>query len=112
MELAFALVVLMASISPSNAPTVADQIVSTTWDIIFWFSSLLRMPATSSPLLTSGHKAACQMAHFFGDSALGIHLEGGTLGLPSGVSRWLICLVGDAEFPLRMYLMRPNPGKI
>ncbi|XP_064470158.1 putative nuclease HARBI1 [Ornithodoros turicata] len=43
----------------------------------------------------------------FNECAIKEHFERGTLGLPSSACRWPVCMVGDAAFPLRPYLMRP-----
>lgn len=47
----------------------------------------------------------------FKGSPLQAVFEKGALGLPSNISQWPLCLVGDAAFPLRTYLMRPYPGR-
>ncbi|XP_065305170.1 putative nuclease HARBI1 [Dermacentor albipictus] len=50
-------------------------------------------------------------ASFFKRSLLQAVFEEGALGLPSSISKWPPCFVGDAAFPLRTYLMRPYPGR-
>ncbi|XP_050028274.1 putative nuclease HARBI1 [Dermacentor andersoni] len=49
-------------------------------------------------------------ASFFKRSPLQAVFEEGALGLPSNMSKWPPCLVGDAAFPLRTYLV-PYPGR-
>lgn len=51
------------------------------------------------------------MVPFFKMSPLQAVFQKGALGLPSNISKWPLCLVGDAAFPLRTYLMRPYPGR-
>lgn len=48
---------------------------------------------------------------FFKESTIKERVEGGELQLPAAASKWPLCLVGDAAFPLRTYLMRPYPGR-
>ncbi|XP_072142952.1 putative nuclease HARBI1 [Dermacentor andersoni] len=50
-------------------------------------------------------------ASFFKRSPLQAVFEEGALGLPSSIPKWPPCLVEDAAFPLRTYLMRPYPGR-
>lgn len=51
------------------------------------------------------------MARFFAQSTIRERFEEGSLGLPSRVSGWPLCMVGDAVFPLCTYLMGPYPGR-
>ncbi|XP_072142081.1 uncharacterized protein [Dermacentor andersoni] len=48
---------------------------------------------------------------FFRKSAIRTSFENNTLDLPSGHNGLPLCIVGDATFPLRPYLMRPYPGR-
>ncbi|KAL1422045.1 hypothetical protein MTO96_022507 [Rhipicephalus appendiculatus] len=48
----------------------------------------------------------------FEGSNLEKRLQNKGLGLPStSPTKWPLCLIGDAAFPLRTYLMRPYPGR-
>uniref|UniRef100_A0A224Z552 Nuclease HARBI1 n=1 Tax=Rhipicephalus zambeziensis TaxID=60191 RepID=A0A224Z552_9ACAR len=48
----------------------------------------------------------------FEGSNLERRLQNKGLGLPStSPTKWPLCLIGDAAFPLRTYLMRPYPGR-
>ncbi|XP_049528924.1 uncharacterized protein LOC125947718 [Dermacentor silvarum] len=48
----------------------------------------------------------------FQGSNLEERLEKKELGLPStSPTKWPLCLIGDAAFPLRTYLLRPYPGR-
>ncbi|CAN7977245.1 unnamed protein product [Ixodes persulcatus] len=62
-------------------------------------------------LVDVGAQGRMSDGSFFRESAIRRHFEANTLGLPSDVSRWPVCLLGDAAFPLRTYLMRPYPGR-
>ncbi|KAH7964717.1 hypothetical protein HPB49_000933 [Dermacentor silvarum] len=48
---------------------------------------------------------------FFRKSDIRKSFENNTLDLPSGHNGLPLCIVGDAAFPLRPYLMRPYPGR-
>lgn len=62
-------------------------------------------------LVDIGAQGRLSDGSFFRESAIRESFENKTLGLPSDHNGWPVCIVGDAAFPLRPYLMRPYPGR-
>ncbi|CAN7989589.1 unnamed protein product [Ixodes pacificus] len=79
------------------------------------FHSLLLLAVADAnyrfTLVDVGAQGRMSDGSFFRESAIRRHFEANTLGQPSGVSKWPVCLLGDAAFPLSTYLMRPYPGR-